>query len=34
MGAMYASDPMANVSTDSLIRLVYPQIKFPTPGTE
>ena len=29
---MYASDPMANVLEDTLIGLVYPQIKS-TPGT-
>jgi D-alanyl-D-alanine carboxypeptidase len=30
----YASDPMANVPADALIRTIYPQIKFRPPGSK
>jgi D-alanyl-D-alanine carboxypeptidase len=30
----YASHPMVDVPADSLIRIVYPQIKFPPPGSK
>lgn len=30
----YAGDPMADVSADTLIRMIYPQIKFPPPGSK